>query len=272
MARTQMSTSELIGVRAFGGKNGTKRIGKVRACVFHPKDARCVGFIVKRPDFLLMFRRKDVFVSIHGYDIVDGRIVVHDEASAVNRGACKDLGIDYDECVLWVGLPVLTKSGENLGLVGSVVFNPQTGKVNYLETTNGATSNALLGKRQIPAEYIKGFRRGVGTELSIRAQGGEENELGAILVADEAADLSVEGGLAAKAGRATAVVSKKAKDAVQTAKEKATEKVKPHTDELVQAAGKAINKGAYMTGKQLAKTKGMFTAFKDEFNKARKDD
>ncbi len=267
-----MSTSELIGVRVFGGKNGTKRVGKVRSCVFHPKEARCVGFIVKRPDFLLMFRRKDVFVSIRGYDIVDGRIVIRDESSAVNRGACKDLGIDYNECVLWVGLPVLTKSGENLGLVGSVVFNPQTGKVSYLETSNGMTSNALLGKRKIPAEYIKGFRRGVGTELSIRGENGEENELGAILVADEAADLDAEGGFAEKAGRATAVVSKKAKDAVQNVKEKAAEKVKPHTDELADAAGRAINKGAYLTGRQLAKTKGMFTAFKDEFNKARKDD
>ncbi len=72
MASKLITTHELTGVRVVGGKNGTKRIGKVRRFVFHPKEKRCVGFIVKRPDLLWMFRRKDKFVSIEGYDIVDG--------------------------------------------------------------------------------------------------------------------------------------------------------------------------------------------------------
>ena len=75
MAKQLITTSELAGTRVVGGKNGTKRIGKVRSFVFHPKEKRCIGFIVKRPDLLWMFRRKDKFVSIDGYDIEDGRIV-----------------------------------------------------------------------------------------------------------------------------------------------------------------------------------------------------
>lgn len=38
MASKLITTHELTGVRVVGGKNGTKRIGKVRRFVFHPKE------------------------------------------------------------------------------------------------------------------------------------------------------------------------------------------------------------------------------------------
>ena len=145
MASKLITTHELTGVRVVGGKNGTKRIGKVRRFVFHPKEKRCVGFIVKRPDLLWMFRRKDKFVSIEGYDIVDGRIVVRDVPEATDKAACKALGVNWDDCVLWVGLPVMTEDGASLGMVGNVTFNRVSGVVDTFDTDSGATANALLG-------------------------------------------------------------------------------------------------------------------------------
>ena len=150
MASKLITTHELTGVRVVGGKNGTKRIGKVRRFVFHPKEKRCVGFIVKRPDLLWMFRRKDKFVSIEGYDIVDGRIAIRNVPEATDRAACKALGVNWDDCVLWVGLPVMTEDGTSLGMVGNVTFNRITGMVDTFDTDSGATANALLGKRTIP--------------------------------------------------------------------------------------------------------------------------
>ena len=166
MASKLITTHELTGVRVVGGKNGTKRIGKVRRFVFHPKEKRCVGFIVKRPDLLWMFRRKDKFVSIEGYDIVDGRIAIRNVPEATDRAACKALGVNWDDCVLWVGLPVMTEDGTSLGMVGNVTFNRITGMVDTFDTDSGATANALLGKRTIPAALVKGFRRGMGAALA----------------------------------------------------------------------------------------------------------
>ena len=100
MANKLTTTDELTGVRVIGGKKGTKRIGKVRRFVFHPKEKRVVGFVVKRPDLLWMFRRKDLFVAVSGYEIEDGRIVVSNDPAATNRAACKALGVDWDACVL----------------------------------------------------------------------------------------------------------------------------------------------------------------------------
>lgn len=264
MKKSLISTSEIVGVRVVGGKTGTKRIGKVRNCVFHPKDRRCVGFIVKRPDILLMFRRKDIFVSIDGYEVVDGRIGILDEPDATDKGACKALGINLDDCVIWVGLPILTVSGQKVGTVGSVVFDRHTGVVDHIEVSSGTTANVLLGTKEIPASLIKGFRRGIGTQLRMNNNATDEDEFGAILVDEAAVAIKTEGGVAAKAGAATAVVQKKAKDAVAT--------VKPKAQAAAKTAGQVVNAGAYLTGKQLSKTKGMFAAFKEEFDKANKDD
>lgn len=267
MASKLITTHELTGVRVVGGKNATKRIGKVRRFVFHPKEKRCIGFVVKRPDLLWMFRRKDKFVSIEGYDVVDGRIVIRPVSEATDRAACKALGVKWDDCVLWVGLPVMTEDGTVFGTVGNVTFNRVTGMVKSFETDSGATANALLGKRTIPADFIKGFRRGMGVALAQTGSEGAESDdvvLGAMLVSDDVKNLDAEGGVAEKAGAATAV----AMDKVHTT----VDKVKPKASKVAHKAGEAVNKGAYATGKQIAATKGMFAAFKEEYDKARHDD
>ena len=264
MASKLITTNELTGVRVVGGKNGTKRIGKVRRFVFHPKEKRCVGFIVKRPDLLWMFRRKDKFVSIEGYDLVDGRIAIRDVPEATDRAACKALGVDWDSCVLWVGLPVMTEDGSAFGTVGNVTFNRITGTVDSFDTDSGATANALLGKRTVPADLITGFRRGMGVALAQVGSEGvavENPDLGAILVSNEVKALAPEGGAAEKAGQVTAVAVDKVQQTV--------DKAKPVVSNAAKVTGEAVNKGAYATGRQIAKSKTMFSDFKEEYDKAR---
>ena len=269
MATQLITTHELEGTRVLGGKNGTKRIGKVRRFVFAPRAKRCIGFLVKRPDVLWMFRRKDMFVSIKGFDWVDGRIVVRNEPDATDRGAIKAMGLNWDECVLWLGLPVMSESGESLGIVGDVMFNQRTGLVESITTDSGATANAILGKRTIPADEILGFRKGVGVALAEVgsegvAQEDDAIELGAIVVTDEAARLDAEGGVAEAAGKATAV----AVDKVKKGAEKVADKAKPVMSDAAKVAGEAINAGARATGEQIAKSQTMFSDFKKEYDKA----
>ena len=235
MASKLITTHELTGTRVLGGKKGTKRIGKIRRFVFHPKEKRVIGFVVKRPDLLWMFHRADVFVPIDGYDLVDGRVIIRPDAAASGKAYCKKEGLNWDDCVLWVGLPVMSEDGESYGIVGNVTFNRLTGTVDCFETDNGATSNALLGKRTIPADMVRGFKRGMGAAL---------------------ANMGAEG----MEGDATAV----AVDKVQTTVDKA----KPVVSKAAAATGEAVNKGAYATGKQISKSKHMFQDFKAEYDKA----
>lgn len=259
-------SKELQGLRVVMPKaskkdpDATKRVGKVRNFVFHPKGKRLVGFLVKRPDVALMFHRKDMFVGVNGFDVVDGRIMVRDADDATDKGACKAMGIDLDECVLWIGLPVMCEDGTSFGLVGSVEFNSQTGEVLTLVVDGGVTANTLLGTRHIPASEIRGFRFGMGAALNQYEVDEEDIIRGAILVNDAVKQLETEGGVADAAGAATAVVVDRAQAVWDSAK--------PMMSEAAHAAGEAATKGAYATGKQIKKATGMFGAFKEEYEKA----
>lgn len=261
-----LSTKELTGKRVVGGKKG-KTIGKVRYFVFHPKRKVCVGFLVKRPDLALMFKRKDMFVALDGFEMQDGRLAVNtDDSDAIDDGACKRLGIDLDSCIIWQGMPIIASNGEEMGYVEDVVFSRSTGKVMSIMPHTSAGSKMLVGKLSIPADLVKGFKTGVGTELTITEGEGEEERSvqGAIIVANSALKVEAEGGLAEQAGQNAAIAADKAR--------KAKEKAKPKLDDAAKKAEKAVNKGAYVTGRQIGRAQGMFSAFKDEYEKAVADE
>lgn len=255
-----LSTKDLKGMRVVGGKSGTKRIGKVRSFVFHPKERKCVGIIVKRPDFLWMFRRKDKFIALDGLEFEDGRILMPTDKTLLDDAACKRLGIDWDACVLWEGMPILTQSGKEYGQVGVIEFMRSSGKVVSIEATRGATAHALLGQTIIPAELIKGFKIGAGARLTLESE--DADVFGAILVDDGVTEIKSEGGLADAAGKSAAVVADKVS--------RASAKAKPKVDAATKAAGEAVNKGAYATGRQIHRAKGMFSEFAKEYKKASK--
>ncbi|WP_165252036.1 PRC-barrel domain protein [Adlercreutzia sp. ZJ304] len=253
-----------------GDSDAIKKVGRVRACVFHPKQKRCVGLLVKRPDVALMFHRADMFVAYNGFDVVDGNIVVREGSQNIDKGACKRLGVNLDDCVLWLGLAVMCEDGTDFGIVGDVLFHPETGAIETLVVSKGATANTLLGQRNIPASAIRGFKRGMGTQLYV-SDDDDSSALGCILVDDSVKEIDVSGGVAEKAGAATAVAADKAQRVVKKVKPKAQEaidKAKPTVQKASKAAGAAVDKGAYVTGRQFGRATGMFGAFKDEFDKA----
>ena len=54
------------------------------------------------------------------------------------------MGVNYDDCVLWAGLPVIGEDGTVYGTVGDVSFDPKTGEVRSLTVT--PVSYTHLGK------------------------------------------------------------------------------------------------------------------------------
>lgn len=275
-----MSARSLVGKRAWIGRpkkndpDATKKMGRVRACVFHPKQKRFVGLLVKRPDVALMFHRADLFVAVNGFTLEDGAIMIGDSPQATDRGACKALGIRLDDCVLWLGLAVLCEDGTHLGVVGDVLFHPETGAVESLLVSRGATANALLGTVEVPANQIRGFRRGMGSQLYM-ADDDDAGALGCILVSDEMRFVETTGGAAEKAGAATAVAADKAKRVVRRVKpqaQAAVDAAKPAAQKAAKAASEAVDKGAFATGRQLGRASGMFGAFAEEFKNAMRDE
>ena len=105
--------------------------------------------------------------------------------------------------------------------MNNITFDIETGQVEAVEASNGATAKLLLGTLEVPASYIAGFKRGMGADLAVKEDSREASEevvfKGAILVSDDVWELSPEGGWAEAAGKFTAKAGARAKETAAAA-------------------------------------------------------
>ena len=254
-----INTAKLHNMNVFSSQDKAEKVGKVSDIVFHPSQKKVVGIVVRRPDIAMMFKRADLFVGIHALDILDDCVIIKNVANPFDKSACKQLGVNWDDCIYWIGFPLMSKDEKSIGTVGRVNFIPENGEVVSLEANEGTLSRALLGVKEIPAEFILGFRRGIGVSLrqdtveqERYAQENPEQFLGAILIDEEALGVANQGGLAQKAGSASVVIAKKA-------------------SRVVEKTGEAAVCGAAAVVDRVGQTKDGFVGFKDEFNKEMED-
>lgn len=285
-----LSTRFLKGKRVFYcDKQGREhRVGKVHMCVFHPEKPLVMGLLVRRPDLAFMVHRSDIFVWRDAFSIEDGRIKLSSDRLRWGKKAlkqappsgdvCEDdaAPIDYEKCVLWEGMPLITRNGQNIGSVGDVLFSVNTGRVIQVVATQGAGTDALIGTRTIPANLLVGFRFGKGARLrdsaasnqSLTQNGSSDTELlGAIMIDDAAEQLEEAGGAAVALGTGVGKVQQRV---VQNVKD-ITPPLQDATKTVAREATKAAYKGAQATQQQLKRAKGMFAAFKEEYDKASRD-
>ncbi|MBR2835488.1 MAG: PRC-barrel domain containing protein [Coriobacteriales bacterium] len=219
-------------------KDGTPRhrhkIGKIFKTVFSTDGLSVVGFIVRQPDLLWMIKRPERFLALDAFDVQDGLVVATKGWDSWDERAIERLGIDYDKCILWEGIYVHDPEGNELGHVDEISFDEVTGEVNSFFLDDGGIARSLVGSVEIPAELVIGYKKGY------------------LVVNREALELTPTGGLAAKAGMATAKASNDVKEVGKKAGE---------------AAGKAVDKGAEGVGKLIGRTKSMVTDTRDAFNK-----
>lgn len=248
-----LTTKEVRGVRVCRphkpGKEYTKdglprhrrKIGKIYKTVFSPDGLKVVGFIVRRPDLLWMFKRPERFLALDAIEIQDGLIAPVKGMDSWDDRAVKRLDVDYDTCIIWEGMDVKTTNGRELGRVDEISFDERTGELNSLFLDDGGTARAIVGSVEIPVELMVGYKKGV------------------LIVKPEASELLPTGGLAAKAGEATAKIGVGAKEGAKKAG---------------QAAGKAVDKGSYGLGKLIGRAKrsvsGAVDGFRQEMPAAEK--
>ena len=249
-----------------------KKYGRVRAVVFHPTKPLVVGYVIKRPDALLMVKRRDRFVAFDRIRQVEGGICADERDDTWDSAACKRLGIDYEKCVIWENMPVRTDRGRELGTVSSITFDEGTQLVDHIDISANAVDKAILGSADIPVSCIQGYRDG------------------AIVVDEASAETEEAGGAAAQAGVAWAktkhaaeTATKKAGDAINdgaykageligSVREKASKAAEEHEAKKDAAKKRGeytgVDKAANLFGQQLGKASGMFKEFKEELDKA----
>lgn len=277
MFSTKDASKQRIFIRVKEGR--IKQYGTIRRVIFHPSKPQVVGIVVKRPDLLLMVKRKERFVAFDRLEEVERGYCVFDKSDSWDTAACKRLGVDFDKCIIWDYMPVRSESGKELGTISNVVINEKTLEIDHIDIASSSVNRALLGSSDIPAQRIKGY------------------DNGAIIVDDTITEVEESGGAAAKAGVAwaktkheasqvTKQVGEKADaainagayktgEAIGSIRDKANKAVDEHEAKKQKAQERGeytgVDKAANAFGKQLGRASHMFKDFKDEFDKASHD-
>lgn len=245
MAKQTMSQLEKMRVYVPGkqtkkmdkqGKTaGPKKLGKVHNLVFSPNSRVVVGVMVKRPDIAGMVKREDVFVALDSLTQLEGGLVCRGNKDDFDAEAAGRLGLDLDSCIIWGGADVICESGKFLGYVLDASFDVASGAVDCFSAQEGSTASSLVGTFDIPAAWVVRYDKG------------------RMIVRDQAASLELSGGLAAKAGEATAAATDAAKQAASKAGA---------------AASVAVDKGSHGLGKMIGHAKAGVQQTVAEFQEA----
>lgn len=235
-------------VKKDGSPREPKKIGKISSPVFSPEGTRLVGFMLRLPDIAGMVKQPDRFVALDSLGVSGDYLVVKDPKSAYDAAAAKRLNLDLDTCLIWTGMDVVTEDGKRAGYCVDAEFDFRTGAVSSFIIIEGDTSNALVGHREMPVSMFRAYRAG------------------AMVVSPQVLDLEFSGGAAARAAEASVKVAAKASKVSAKAKVQA----KKGAAALDEHGSKALDKGSRALGRQLGKTKGMFSSFVSEYKKASK--
>lgn len=281
--------NEMRGARVLRkvGKRG--RLGKIGTTVFSPDGMTMVGYVVKRPDFLWMFKRPDKFLARDSVTIQDGAVAPAKGSKSFDAAAWQRLGLDYEKCLLMENMDVITERGRELGRVTNAAFDEVTGEVEYLSISDGSGSRALVGTVDIPRRMIRGYTQGnivVDAEASaIRPSGGAAAAAGEA-TAKATAGMTRAGAKASKAWDEGSVklghVIGKGKKALEEATTPDDELPAPKAASGTQVAPKSASQApkpapekesdagpeaARAVGKHLKAAGSMFDRFKEEFDK-----
>ena len=268
-------------------ERGPRKLGRVHHVVFSDDGRRVVGILVRRPDVAGVVARKDVFVALDALVAVEGGLMCEGRDDSFDAPACARLGIDLDACFVWAGMDVYTESGKFLGRVLDARFSEATGDVDCFCAQEGSAASALVGTFDIPAAWLVGY----GNDRMV--------------VRDQAAQLEPSGGLAARAGEGFAGAKEAGREAAAkagAAADRALDKGghalgraigrtrlaateagrslagdapangRPQSDKVANMPGEPDNgqSAARAVGRQLNKTRGMFSGFMREFKDASK--
>lgn len=215
------STSEFIGKKVFLTKEEVdneihvESFGRLHYFIF--QNFHCVGFFIKLPDVAMMFSRRDVFCHISSFSFADKKILLDKDFKSKSRIALEEDDIDLKTSVVIDGQKVVTASGEEIGFIENVQID-DFGKIQTIDVGSGATSNVLLGTRQLPMNLLKGYKNLNQAKIMRRAGSTNESDA-AVIVDDEASNIALVGGFAEVAAKKSVAITQTAKECGQKAKE-----------------------------------------------------
>lgn len=139
---------DLIGLPVLVGRQ-MRRIGRVQELLLRGDGTRICGLVLDGGGWLSQRRVLD-FTAVRSVGqthlLVDAESYLSVESLVMQSPArtypCKELR----------GMPVLRVSGEEVGTLDDIHFEPQTGRVTALQLSRGLVDDLLSGKEILPME------------------------------------------------------------------------------------------------------------------------
>ncbi len=135
--------SELIGLLVLT-KDGARRLGQVADVLVSASDGRVIGLLLTGGSAFLGHR---VYPYEEVAAIGNGAVLVNSESAVISTrdgGKLKQLLARHNEVV---GKRILSESGDDLGVVADLVFDPDTGRVLGYEVSGGVVQDIVSGRR-----------------------------------------------------------------------------------------------------------------------------
>jgi len=175
-----------------------KRFGTIEHVLFHPVKPHVVGFQILKTPWLYMIDRRPVFVPLDEVEITKEKLILRAKKPVTGKAAEKRQGFEWEKTVIWAGMPVCTKSGEEAGVIKDVQFRASGGTVRKVKLTGGMTADAAIGTREIEGDRLVSFD-------------------GEHVIIEDIAEKEFDGGFAKQAGKGSAVATVTAEVAAKKA-------------------------------------------------------
>jgi sporulation protein YlmC with PRC-barrel domain len=154
--------SDVEGLKVTGASG--KRLGVVRRVLFHPSEPVTFspstsliagGLMVDRPAAVGMVDLKPRYIPISAEVLAsiasEGHVVWSGEKLPGVAASEKEIGLSWDETVIWRNMPVRVRDGETLGVVGDVVISRKTARVLKVILSEGTIADVAVGRTTAPA-------------------------------------------------------------------------------------------------------------------------
>lgn len=138
--------SEILGLPVISADNG-KKIGIIKEVLFDKNTKSVVGFLLEPKSFA---SRKNVVLKKDVLSLGDDALIINDEANIVNLREVDKKSITKSKNNSLIGLRVLTKKGEDLGVVKDVLFDPRFGTIDGVLLSDGLLQDIVNGRNLLP--------------------------------------------------------------------------------------------------------------------------
>lgn len=244
----KLLVSKLIGARVFRMKEVSrdkfrpKEIGRIHQIVASEDLSKLVGFLIRQKDVLGMFKRSDIFAAFDACRPQKGEIRIQDARENFDAQARARLGLNWDACMLPYGMDVRDTHNRVLGHISDMEVSSVDGSILAYHIDDGKIASHMVGHLCIPRACYHGY------------------EDGFVVVNTDGIETTLSGGLAEQAGTGYAKAKLEGKKLAQKISS-AVDKSIP--EEVRKDTARAV-------GKQLGKSKTMFSDFMAEYKKASK--